>query len=200
MTTPRTPLTSGEASECRQFINDLLDGDEAARVSGRRRLWTYVWTLIQRQLTLPIGPLNDDIDEKSNIALEVMKKLEEHDYKRLRGWRDDYRASFGRFVQVVATRAAIDYARSYARQVAPRGQPFVWITEESHDPWVLAETVQRQLDFLGGAGVPQLTEHLERFAAASAAVPEPETHDRPRAGPPRRNARGTVSKHVLRRK
>jgi hypothetical protein len=186
---------------CRRLVDEILDGDPVQHGRACKDLFVYVWQRVL-MMRLPIGPLREDRDERADIAVCVMKKLEAGGYERLRDWRcrqiarQDH-ATFKTFIGVVAYRAAIDHARSHPRQVAPRNKSFAWITEEAKDPLILAETVQRQLGFLDGASAPELCEHLERFSAATASGNDTAAVG---SGTPAPKHERNVSRHVIRRR
>jgi len=113
------------------IIRELLQGSEPARKRARAVLWSEVDRYVVYRANLPIGPLADDRDERRNIALRVMEKLERDDCADLREWEHRQcerrnAAPWWGFVKTVAKHRAIDHARTSRLNLARRGEPFVW--------------------------------------------------------------------------
>ncbi|HEX8110879.1 MAG TPA: hypothetical protein VF516_24270 [Kofleriaceae bacterium] len=109
--------------------------------------WCQVFHHIEHTLRLGIGPLSDDKEVRRDIAVRVLQKLEANGYKHLREWVDRQRrgtdsCSWWGFINMVARRCAIDYARTSSRNVARRGEPFEWVRVEPEDPAVLVERME----------------------------------------------------------
>lgn len=125
---------------CLKIIENVLAGDKSARSA----MWAQVIQHIERTVRLDIGPLSDDKEVRRDIAVVVLRKLEANDYRNLRAWVDrQHRGSDGcslwGYINMVARRCAIDYARTSDRNLARRGEPFLWVRVEPEDPTVLAE-------------------------------------------------------------
>jgi DNA-directed RNA polymerase specialized sigma24 family protein len=112
------------------------DGDEAAW----RELWTEVEPRLCRLIGRPrfLGRLGRQEDDRHNIVVEVMARLREQGFHRLRlylGARaKNPRLGFFTWLRVVAKRVAIDYMRAHPdyidrrRSPEPVSAPGKWIT------------------------------------------------------------------------
>jgi len=113
------------------IIRELLRGSERTRRRAREVLWLEIFRYVVHRAKLPIGPLANDPDERREIALRVLQKLERNNYAHLREWehRQCQRrnaAPWWGFVKVVAIHRAIEHARTSRLNLARRGEPFVW--------------------------------------------------------------------------
>jgi hypothetical protein len=122
------------------IIEDVLAGDERAR----GRTWDDVFRHIEHRVRLRIGPLSDDKEVRRDLAVCVLRKLEANDYRNLRAWvarqhRGTDGCTWWGFINVMVRTCAIDYARTSNRNLARRGEPFLWARVDPEDPAVVVE-------------------------------------------------------------
>jgi hypothetical protein len=173
-------------------IDRLLAGTEAERTAARETLWIEVQRYVAHYARLPIGPLADDPDVRLNIAVDVIRRLEQDDFRHLRTWRErGLRAQDGapwwRLIWTITRRLSIDCARASHQNLAPRGERFRWARIVSLDPAVFdaaqRDTLGRSLDFLEQASEEDLRGYLSALQAMLDGGAEDEAD---RGGEPRR--------------
>jgi hypothetical protein len=156
------------------IIDRLLDGTDAERDEARDTLWVEVQRYVQRFARLPIGPLADDPEVRSDVAVKVLYRLERNGCRHLRLWREAQRAgqrtTWWGLIGTMTRHLAIDVARGSRLQLAPRGQPFRWARVMALDPAVFdttqREVLRRSRDFLEDASQEDLEAYLTRLQEA----------------------------------
>jgi hypothetical protein len=168
-------------------INELLRGTEDERRDARTIVWLRTTDYIMHHRKLPLGPLGDDPEERRNLATKVLEKLERNDHEHIREWERRQRqgrnaASWLGFVRMVACRMAIDRTRTSKRNIARRGEPCVWVQEQTVADLPERETPPLAAGFLSERDVAKLVEFLERLNGVLAApVEAPEALEAPEA-------------------
>src|SRR5215470_2005742 len=66
-------------------------GTRAEHVAARATMWVEVERFVVHRARLPIGPLTDDLEVRRNIAVSLLRRLEQHDYRHLRLRRERQR-------------------------------------------------------------------------------------------------------------
>jgi hypothetical protein len=146
-----------------------------------------MWVQVQRYVVyfarLPIGPLGDDPDVRLNIAVDVMRRLEQDDFLHVRTWfnRQRYgqdRAPWWRLIWTMTRRLAIDVARGSRQNLAPRGEPYRWARIVSLDPAVFdvaqRDALGQSLDFLEHASEEESRVYLAALQNVLSSDPEDE--------------------------
>ncbi len=124
-----------------ELVADAVDGDQ--------RAWGTLWQALEPRLLGLIrrpqfsGPLSARDDDCRNIALAVMARLRDDDYRRLRGYLEAKRTKPGLklmpWLIVMTKRVTIDYLRSSDQYVdrrrdADASAPGQWIDNEPLPP------------------------------------------------------------------
>ncbi|HET9622174.1 MAG TPA: hypothetical protein VFP84_12460, partial [Kofleriaceae bacterium] len=125
-------------------IQKLLRGSPDERRAARETLWKEVTRFVVQCAALPIGPLADDEEARRDIAVRVLKQLEDRDFRHVREWdrrrqggRDT--ASWWTFVGVLVKHRAIDHARGSRLNTAPRHEGFQFAKVVPTEPRELAD-------------------------------------------------------------
>jgi hypothetical protein len=149
-----------------RLLGQATDADHKA---ARETMWVEVEQYVVHAARLPIGPLNEDEDARRDVAVSVLRKLEQGQFRHLREWRQRQRrgtdhASWWGWIQLMAWSLGIDLARGSRQNVARRGEQFRWARVVSVDPQVLADTLGdtlgKSLDFLGNSDPATLERYL----------------------------------------
>lgn len=152
------------------IIDQLLgSGTDAEHRAARETMWVEVQEYVVCSAKLPIGPLNEDEDARRDIAVNLLRRLEQDQFRHVREWRRRQRdrkdhASWWNWIRLMASSLGIDYARGSRQNVAQRGARFRWARVVPVDPHVLGEmlgdTLGKSLDFLGRCGADDLVAYL----------------------------------------
>ncbi|MFO0550562.1 MAG: hypothetical protein U0271_19360 [Polyangiaceae bacterium] len=124
-------------------MNELIERVVRGEASAWHELWAAVEPTVWAISGKPqiVGALARRTDERRNIVVDVMARLAEHDFRRLRQFLDAAAArtstSFKAWLATVTARAAIDYVRGhpeYLRRAADvsRHEPR-WVQHTSVD-------------------------------------------------------------------
>jgi hypothetical protein len=125
------------------IVDQLLDGERPIdRAKARAVMWFQVMNFITQRIKLPLGPLSDDPDVRSDVAVRVMERVEKDDYRWVRRWRTSQRErknpkTWWGQVTTIAWWTSIDLARGSLLNVAPRGGKFQWQKVVPMDPLVI---------------------------------------------------------------
>lgn len=168
------------------IVDRLLGGGTRTdQAKARETMWVEVEQYVVKLARLPIGPLNEDEDARRTIAVNLLRRLEQREFRHVREWRQrqqrrkDHTSWWG-WIQLMAWSLGIDFARGSRQNIAPRGQPFRWARIVPVDPHVLADiiggTLEKSLEFLGGSTTDDLTGYLGELQDALR-VREPSPHD-----------------------
>jgi hypothetical protein len=116
-------------------------------------MWQEVSSYVLQRATLPIGPLRDDLETRQNIALKVIERLEREQFKHVRRWRERQRrrkghSSWWGWIQVIASKIAIDVARLSRENIGSRGEPFQWVKVLPTDPALIDGGTAEVRDYL----------------------------------------------------
>ena len=166
------------------IVDQLIEGSPTERRKAREILWQQVEEYVVKVARLPMGPLNEQDDARRAVALAVLQRLEQDQYRHVKAWRERQRlqrdnAAWWNWINVLARRAGVDVARSSDENLAPRGKPFQWVRVIPTDPLILAEfRGGRVLEYIMSCDDEQLRAHLTEFQAALATrnvaeAPEP---------------------------
>jgi len=147
-----------------------MDGDAsleelvAMAARGEAMAWGQLWQAVEPRLFGLVrsprvsGRLSQDVDECRNIVVEVMARLSDDDYRRLRLYLDarSERPSltFMPWLIVVAKRVAIDYLRGHGEYIDRRRSRN---TGSAPGRWMQRKTMPSE-SRIGGLR-PQLTNH-----------------------------------------
>lgn len=120
------------SKEIDELIQRTLDGERAAR----ERLFGEIQRFVKDMRLRQLGPYSHDPDCIAEICARLVDRFIAHDYKRLRAYLARPERCFWSWLQIVATRVAIDLARSMQQNIASRSEgQFRWIVEvELVDP------------------------------------------------------------------
>lgn len=174
-------------------IIDRLLGDDmhADREAARETMWVEVQHYVVHLARLPIGPLNEDEDARRDIAVSLLRRLEQGQFRHVREWRRRQRrgedhASWWGWIQLMASSLGIDLARGSRQNVARRGERFRWARVISVDPQVLADrlgdTLGKSLEFLGNSDPAELVGYLvelQDVLSDDSRPTDPQQPDRP---------------------
>jgi len=103
------------AGELEALVVRAADGDELAW----QRLWAAIEPRLARVIAQPrfLGRLGQREDDRRSIIVDVMARLRDHDFDRLRLYlaarRDNPQLQFLTWLRVVAKRVGIDYMRAH---------------------------------------------------------------------------------------
>jgi hypothetical protein len=145
-------------------------------------MWVEVQHYVVYCAKLPIGPLNEDEDARRDIAVSLLRRLEQDQFGHVREWRRRQRrrtdhASWWGWIGLMAWSLGIDFARGSRQNIAQRGTPFRWVRIVSVDPRVLADmlgdTLGKSLDFLHRCGTDDLAAYLAELQEALSVEPQP---------------------------
>jgi len=147
-----------------------MDGDAGleelvtAVAGGQAQAWGQLWERVEPRLFGLVrsprvsGRLSQDLDECRNIVVEVMARLSDDDYRRLRMYLDARAErptlTFMPWLIVVAKRVAIDYLRGHGEYIDRRRSRN---TGSAPGRWVERKTMPSD-SRIGGLR-PQLTNH-----------------------------------------
>lgn len=153
------------------IIDSLLEGTPAERDEARETLWVQVEHYVVRIARPPIGPLADDPDVRAELAVRLMERLEQRDFRHLRHWREAQRyqpgvAAWWGWIRTLTRNLATDLARGSRQNLARRGEPYRWARIVPVDPTVLevfGET-QRETPFLVDPDVFEAFDEAQREA------------------------------------
>lgn len=151
------------------IIDRLLGaGTQAEQVAARETMWIEVQRYVVRFARLPIGPLTEDLEVRLDIAVSLLRRLEQGGCRHVRIWRERHRqrqaASWWGWIGLMTRTLAIDVARCSRQNLARRGEPFQWARVVSVDPVVFHETLRdalgRSLEFVAQAAPEDLIGYL----------------------------------------
>lgn len=101
-------------------------------VAGDTRAWRALWCRLEPLVWglsgkwQVLGPLCRRHEDRRNVVLAVMERLQDDDFRRLRTFltTTKHRVDpvFRAWVMTVSTRVAIDYSRAHAEHLDPRGR------------------------------------------------------------------------------
>ncbi len=136
----------------------------SSTVAGDPGAWGSLWQALEPRLfglmrsPRITGRLSQDHDECRNIVVEVMARLSDDDYRRLRMYLDARAKSpslqFFPWLIVVARRVAIDYLRGHGEYIDRRRSRN---TGSAPGRWVERKTMPSESRI--GGNRPQLTNH-----------------------------------------
>jgi hypothetical protein len=178
-------VTISPSTKWPSIIDALLGEQNKTQKEARVQLWNEVGCYVERILHLPIGPLNEDLEARRDIAVKVLGKIEANDFAHIREWRRRQHlqcdhASWWTWIRTIARRTAIDFARLHSENVARRGDPFDWVKVEpsdpvllneslragpSIDPFMMTDVLRNSLEFLGASDERTLADHLTNVQA-----------------------------------
>lgn len=179
------------------LVDQLLRHGTEAAVAARSTLWSQLYRYLEHT-RLPIGPLADDPDVRRDLAVKLMERLEENDFRHLHHWRraqrQKPRASWWPWIHTIVQRMAIDAARASKRNLDRRGNPHQWARPVSLSSGALdaaqTEAFHKRLQFIACARHEDLVRFLSGLqellldAAEDAPdVDEPERTPTPPATP-----------------
>jgi hypothetical protein len=153
------------------IIDRLLgDGSDDERKAARETMWVQVQHYVVERARLPIGPLNEDKDARRDIAVSLLRRLEQRQFHHVKEWRrrqqrGQSHASWWGLIYRMAYQLGIDLARLSRQNLAPReAKQFRWARVAVVEPQVLADclgdTLGKSLEFLGGADPKALAAYI----------------------------------------
>ena len=168
MSSPRTPGFLPN-KHWPGIIDRLLDGTPTEQAESRETLWVEVERYVVHFARPPIGPLADDPDVRSQLALKVLRRIEQNDFRHLRLWREKQRhrqdsSAWWGWISTMTRRLAIDVARGSKQNLARRGEPFRWARVVPVNPAVFdeahREALGQSIDFLEQASEEDVATYL----------------------------------------
>jgi DNA-directed RNA polymerase specialized sigma24 family protein len=120
-------------------FDSLIDGAVQGDANAWGRLWTELEPMLERLARSPrvTGRLSGDEDECRNIVVEVMSRLRDDDFRRLRLYQNARHErpdlTFKPWITVVAKRVAVDYIRGHGEYIDrrrshnPESAPGRWV-------------------------------------------------------------------------
>jgi DNA-directed RNA polymerase specialized sigma24 family protein len=110
--------------ELTSLAAEAVEGDPRAWRALWCRLEPLVWGLSGKWQVL--GPLCRRQEDRQNVVLAVMERLQDDDFRRLRAFLSTAKSRadpvFRAWVLTVSTRVAIDYSRAHSEHLDPRGR------------------------------------------------------------------------------
>jgi len=114
--------THSEAEAASPVIEAVIAGDAQAWAD----LWNRIEVILKRTLRNPriVGRMSRSPDDQRNIFVELMSRLRDDDYRRLRLYlqmkTERPGLAFSAWIRVVARRVAVDYMRGHGDYIDKR--------------------------------------------------------------------------------